>query len=79
MTSKRIKLTLPAAEIPMVAITLLRTCTVNCCCSGFLDTVAAAEVGAESVTAWLCAEAAELCSDAALDAGMLADSGEALT
>ena len=77
MTSKHIKLTLPAAEIPMVARTLLRTCDVECCCSGFLEAVSAAEAGADSVTVLLCQEAVELCSDAALDAAMLApaDSG----
>ena len=78
MTSKHIELTLPAAEIPMVARTLLRTCDVECCCSGFLEAVSAAEAGADSVTVLLCQEAVALCSDAALDAAMLAvaDAGD---
>ena len=77
MTSQHIKLTLPAAEIPMVARTPLRTCDVECCCSGFLEAVSAAEAGNNSVTVLLCQEAVELCSDAALDAAMLpgADAG----
>lgn len=73
MTSKRIKLTLPAAEIHMVARALLRTCNVNCCCRGLLETLAAAEAGAESVMVVLCEEAVETCAGDALERRLVAE------